>query len=587
MQTGCIKKHLTSPLFYLFLIITGYIGFTRITDGDIGYHLAQGKYFFENNYHLPIKEVFSYTIFGGTNIIISWLFDVLIYSVYLKAGIIGLSLWKSVLLALLGALFIFRLEGLINRDKIHSSKLYTYSAAFLFLSAVYKWANIERPHALAYIYFSIFLLVYSYFLKGTKKHHWLALFIIQLLWANSHGSFVFGIFIALAGLAGLGARKTGLLLLLLIGASLINPFGYNIFLNSLKAAPSGVYRYIQELWPMRLEDFISLTGVFWCLSVIPIYNFWKQRDFKMLIIFLGFASLGLNSARFAYDYVILTAPFTIAGIISRLPLSSKKPAIAFNFIFFVFSLWAFVLMSSEKVHGAGFSKNDLPVKACEFIVKKNLQGNMFNSFGLGSYLIWELYPERRVFIDTRGQNYIRRLNNDDNEPFLVSYYGILGNNESWKEMDKKYNFNYAVVDWPFLYKDRIINYTGQNLNPEEWAPVFFDAKAIIYLKRNESNKALIDANEYKFIRPQEIDPIYFQEYLKDPFQWLMCLNEFKRALTENPDNYRMHFLYASFLFQNSASDEEEIIEHLKESLRLNPKFPQAKRVLKTVFNIIE
>ncbi|GAG27787.1 unnamed protein product, partial [marine sediment metagenome] len=44
---------------------------------------------------------------------------------------------------------------------------------------------------------------------------------------------------------------------------------------------------------------------------------------------------------------------------------------------------------------------DMPVEAVDYLLKNNLPGEIFNSYDHGSYLIYRLYPERKVYIDGR------------------------------------------------------------------------------------------------------------------------------------------------------------------------------------------
>ncbi len=293
-----IKKYFYSPFFYLVLAIVGYFGFTQIADVDFGFHLAQGKYFFENNWRLPIKEVYSYPIAGQTNIILSWLFDVGIYFSYLKLGFFGISSWKALALAALALLFILRLEKLTAARNIKITEWFAYGAAFMFLAGVYLWANIERPHALGYLYFSLFLLFIDDFLNSPQKWHWIFFAVLQIFWTNTHTSFTVSLIVLTIFIAGLywkllenkkypktcreeelskirGQIKSLIQLLILLAVvSMINPYGPAIFPNFfLKASPPVVYRFIQELWPMHMVELWSVKGVLWFLSIFPIINF--------------------------------------------------------------------------------------------------------------------------------------------------------------------------------------------------------------------------------------------------------------------------------------------------------------------------
>ena len=46
-----------------------------------------------------------------------------------------------------------------------------------------------------------------------------------------------------------------------------------------------------------------------------------------------------------------------------------------------------------------------PKEAMDFLKKSGLEGNMFNDYASGCFLIGELYPSRKVFIDGRNTIY--------------------------------------------------------------------------------------------------------------------------------------------------------------------------------------
>jgi hypothetical protein len=46
-----------------------------------------------------------------------------------------------------------------------------------------------------------------------------------------------------------------------------------------------------------------------------------------------------------------------------------------------------------------------PFEAVAYLRQHDIPGPMFNSYGFGGYLVWALGPERKVFIDGRGELY--------------------------------------------------------------------------------------------------------------------------------------------------------------------------------------
>jgi hypothetical protein len=57
-----------------------------------------------------------------------------------------------------------------------------------------------------------------------------------------------------------------------------------------------------------------------------------------------------------------------------------------------------------------------PKAAVDWMLANKPEGNLFNSYGWGGYLIWRLYPEYRVYIDGRADVY--------GDKFIFDYMGI-------------------------------------------------------------------------------------------------------------------------------------------------------------------
>ncbi|MBC8401855.1 MAG: hypothetical protein H8E14_10245 [Candidatus Marinimicrobia bacterium] len=53
----------------------------------------------------------------------------------------------------------------------------------------------------------------------------------------------------------------------------------------------------------------------------------------------------------------------------------------------------------------GINHFRLPVKATRFLKANPITGKVYNSYNWGGYLIWELYPQKQVFIDGRAPAY--------------------------------------------------------------------------------------------------------------------------------------------------------------------------------------
>ena len=120
----------------------------------------------------------------------------------------------------------------------------------------------------------------------------------------------------------------------------------------------------------------------------------------------------------------------------------------------------------------------------KFIEKEKLSGPIFNNANIGSYLIFYLSPEYKVFVDNRWEAYP--------EDFMTKNL----DEKYWHELEHKYHFNTIVVSpehSPWMGR-----FLVHRLMDPSWALIFFNDKAIIFVKRNIQNTKLIKSEEIVF-----------------------------------------------------------------------------------------
>ena len=84
-----------------------------------------------------------------------------------------------------------------------------------------------------------------------------------------------------------------------------------------------------------------------------------------------------------------------------------------------------------------------PDKLVDFIKKNDLQGNIFNQYAWGGFLIWEL-PDKKVFIDGRMDVYKKKIS----EPYVT----VLNLKAGWEKIIEEYSIKLILVK-----KDEIIS----------------------------------------------------------------------------------------------------------------------------------
>jgi len=84
-----------------------------------------------------------------------------------------------------------------------------------------------------------------------------------------------------------------------------------------------------------------------------------------------------------------------------------------------------------------------PTKAIQTILATSPEGNMFNSYNWGGYLIWKL-PKYPVFIDGRADLY--------GEDIINEWWAVVNGTDNTMTILDKHNINLIILepDWPVI-----------------------------------------------------------------------------------------------------------------------------------------
>ena len=141
---------------------------------------------------------------------------------------------------------------------------------------------------------------------------------------------------------------------------------------------------------------------------------------------------------------------------------------------------AFIIYRNEQLQDPRVKLNmTLPVAAVEFIKKNKITGRIFNNYGHGGFLIYELFPDQKVFIDGRADMY--------GDEFIWEYLEITNGREDWKELFDKYMIDYALVDTRAPIS-QLLQLSGG------FAPVHEDNGHILLLRKVQKYEHIIEQN---------------------------------------------------------------------------------------------
>lgn len=465
----------------------------------------------------PRQEIFSHTMAGTPWVNFEWLSQALLYGLVKTAGL------PAVLYAKVAAGFLIAALA-VSLTRRHGAR-----GPFLLLLATIGFLTLrsrlfERVELASLIIFPLFVSALSKLRSAdsaaAKKIPWV-LATLMALWCNLHGAFIYGLGVAALMAAGSRwaghgrdiARRFDQSVVLCALATLATPFGvrlFEVFAEHAAQLSSG---------PQLIEEWastsLSANPYFWVLASISLIatvaGLVKKRPTEKFwaLPILIFAIWGARHQRNAAYFVFIVLPF-LAEIIER-GTRDRAPAYlrrmhATAWVPAIASIFLLKPFFAGNPPPPIVVENRFPAGACDFIVKNDIRGTVYNTYQLGGYIEWALGPSHPVFMDGR---YIFH-------PLLVQQRQLdlaLAENPdgaAWKTALEKNGVDMAIVDYAapmFSSHGRTpFPLAWQNLvfPRSAWALVYWDDAAMLFLKRTEKFKNVIARYEYKTLWPYNI-----------------------------------------------------------------------------------
>jgi len=388
---------------------------------------------------------------------------------------------------------------------------------------------------------SAFFLCWYLYILFNKKNLW-GLLIIQSLWVNMHGYSILGpvllsLFILcefikhkirlpfdwnkIKYLDDRAAYKKGLIVLsIIVFLSLFSPYGINNFrypflaIKGFLEATSNFY-HISELSSLVVSDILftqkhilltSLVGLYMTSLLLNI----RRSDIFNMLIFGIFFSMACMANRHKGLFAV-TACFCILDNFKASNLGYLKNYFRYRYlgilsIILTCFIGSFIIwhrsskmtqlrkgyIYSEdlayKNYMYGISGSRYPEKAASFMLKNRIKGPVFNSFNIGAYLIWRLYPSYKVFVDGRTEVY--------GKEFMDDFAHSINDLKRWKGLDDRYGFNAVILDYSSL--DLYYYLIKELYEDRQWRLIYFGDVVCIFLKDNKINKHLASSYDISF-----------------------------------------------------------------------------------------
>ncbi len=357
------------------------------------------------------------------------------------------------------------------------------------------------------------------------KYLWLAP-ILFMIWANTHGAFVAGIFLFTAYLAlraveilvRLGSAGVGrvvhltFIALATIGATLINPYGYRLHFWLLESL--GEPR--PEILEWAATDFFSAGGIrFGCVILLTVFSFAfsrRQKDFTHVVILIVTAWQAVEHFRHVPFFVFAAAfwiPNHLQSVFDTLkpqvvdqPIPSRNPSGKHACQILIGVAMVLVVLLGRQLQQMKVDRNQYPVSAIQFMKDHDIHGRLVVNFRWAQYALAALcaiernqnastisfdgrfrtcYPQKIVdqhfdfFLGDRGSEF--RYRRPDSPPFDAS--AVLYNGHPDVVLISRQLKNSVSVmqertsDWCLMYQDSLAQVWGLRVRFDDPQSPFF------------------------------------------------------------------------------------------------------------------
>jgi hypothetical protein len=475
-------------------------------DGDIGRHLTIGRYILEHG-SVPTKDLFSHTMMGQPLTPHEWLSQAFFAMAHQWMGLNGVVLLTAVVIATCFCL-VYRQSREIGRGLLPA----VFSVVLVIAASSLHW--LTRPHIFTMLMLVLWVGVLESMRRG-RIGRWGWLPVLMVIWANLHGAFIAGFvtwFLYGAGILwdsafhrfpksdGIHGHFWRYYLLggaAALAATLLNPSGLGLWSTSVGYVGS---RYLvghtAEYLPPNFHDpstwpFLIMIGLLVVLLGVQNRRGEAGRpDAARVILSAAWLVMGLYSVRNVPLFAIVTAPLLAGALgdwldanhhqwksLTRFYYMDRRllktdlslrgwlwPAVVFVLVVVGFQSGAVMDLPRR---GNVIDPQVFPVQAVDWLKEHPQQGNVFNHFPWGGYLLYRMWPEQQVFIDGQTDFYGEKLTRE--------YESVITLSSEWEDVLNKYE-----VDWVIIPADGAL--AGALREDAQWRSVYADETAQIFIR---------------------------------------------------------------------------------------------------------
>ncbi len=460
---------------------------------DVFYTIKVGEHIFNNG----IDMIDSFSWHSGLKYTYPhWLYDVVMYLIYLIGNWNGIYISTCVFVSILGVVIYF------TNIKISNNYLSSFILTILTLFLLRNFI-VPRAQLVTFILFAITIYCLEKITVDSSKKYGIMLFILSLLIANLHCA-VWPFFIILffpyiieslfykstlvkkryklSKIVISKNKNIRYLIFVFVGCILmgfLTPLNFNPFTYLFRTLQGNSMQYIVEHKPLVLWENKDVLFIF--ITIISLFMFTKIKiKLRDLLMLSGLLLLAIMSDR-QVSMLLVIGTLLFNKYLNQY-LSSINYKKVFNVIekyissyaggFFTVFCLSLILISRyiTNYYTPYINNNFYPVKASDYILE-NIdlkKARIFNEYNYGSYLIYKEIP---VFIDSRADLYTPEFNSG--VKIFDDYFDIVNIKVDYTKKIKEYNITHIII-----YKNSKLNYLLKL--DENYDQIYSDKSFAIY-----------------------------------------------------------------------------------------------------------
>lgn len=439
---------LSKIISLLFSLTIFLIFFLPVKDTDFGWHYRCGNEILNGDTTCLYQNTYTYYLEDY-----KWAYPRLIYDaslsfVYDHFGAVGISF--------LGALIMTIAFGLILITFPGSSALKTI---LISLSIFGGWSIYNLGYRSQST--SLLFLATQFFILRKPKLIWL-LPVLFAIWANTHPSFFLGPLVFALYIIFEKKSFTNILIFIISClATFINPYGWRIYEEVIRHFFTPLNTLIAEWVAPQTNQILIIIGSFIFLTILQIKKRTRPGYLFFLAIIFGIMAIFARRNLPLYYLVLVPAFLEIIPII--------KNEIINIFVISILPIICLILVINTTQI---INFETYPSITLDYFKNKN--GNVFNTYEWGGFLIWKL-PNMKFFVDGRMPAWPTE---NHKSPYTV-FLEILQAQPGWNETLEKYKTDYIFIA-PGTFLDLALE-KNQGLK-YGWKEELRNKTAVIYRK---------------------------------------------------------------------------------------------------------